>query len=101
MRKLKNEMAAVKDEVTGEMIEGGCDMVVDWIWGLCNMPFESGGVPEEGRTAVIVPLYNGKEERIECRSYRNISLLSEVGKIYARILVDRLRRVIEGFTDSE
>ena len=23
--------AAGKDEVTGEMIKGGCDMVVDWI----------------------------------------------------------------------
>ena len=36
--KLKNE----KDEVTGEMIKGGDDRVVDWILSLCNMAFESG-----------------------------------------------------------
>ena len=35
-RKLKNG----KDEVIGEMINGGGDMVVDWIWRLCNMAFE-------------------------------------------------------------
>ena len=40
--KLKNGKAAGKDEVTGEMIKGGGDRVVDWIWRLCNMAFERG-----------------------------------------------------------
>ena len=38
----------------------------DWIWRLCNMTFESGVLPENWRFAVIVPLYKGKGERIEC-----------------------------------
>ena len=38
---------AGKDEITGEMIKGGGDRVVDWIWRLCNMAFESGVVPED------------------------------------------------------
>ena len=37
MGKLKN----AKDEVMGEMIKGGSNMVVDWIWRLCNRAFES------------------------------------------------------------
>ena len=45
---------------------------------------------ENWRSAVIVPLYKGKGERIECKNYRDISLLSMVGKIYAGILVDSL-----------
>ena len=41
--KLKNGKAACKDETTGEMVKGGSDMVVDWIWGrLCNMAFKTG-----------------------------------------------------------
>ena len=32
--KLKNGKAAGNDEITGEMIEGGDDRVVDWIWRL-------------------------------------------------------------------
>ena len=38
---LKNGKAAGKDEITGEMIKGGGDRVVDWIWRLCNTTFES------------------------------------------------------------
>ena len=40
MRKFKNGKAAVKDEVTGEIIKGGGNRMVDWIWRLCNMAFE-------------------------------------------------------------
>ena len=43
--KLKNGKSTGKDEVTGEMVKGGGDMVVEWIWRLCNMTFESGVMP--------------------------------------------------------
>ena len=32
--KLKNGKAESGDEITGEMIKGGGDRVVDWIWSL-------------------------------------------------------------------
>ena len=44
------------------MIKGEGDRVVDWIWRLCNMAFES-VLPEDWRSPVIVPLHNGKVER--------------------------------------
>ena len=65
------------------------------------MAFESSVVPEDWRSAVIVPLYKDKGERTECKNYRGISLLSVVGKIYAGIIVDRVRRVTEGLIDDE
>ena len=66
--------AVGKDKVTGEM-------VVDWIWRLCNVAFESGVVPEDSRSAVIVPLYKGQGERTECKNYRSINPLSLVREI--------------------
>ena len=83
--KFKNGKLTGKEKIKGEMIKGGGDRVVDWIWRLCNMVFESGVVPEDCRSAVIVPLYKGKGERTECKKYRGISLLSVVRKIYAEI----------------
>ena len=44
---------------------------------------------------MIVPLYKGKGERTECSNYRGINLLSVIGKIYAGILVDRVRKVTD------
>ena len=50
---------------------------------------------------MIVPLYVGKGERTDCKNYRGISLLSVVGKIYAAILVNRVRRVTGDLNDGE
>ena len=57
------------------------------------MDFESGGVSEDWRSGVIVPLYKGKGERTECKNYRG--LLSVVGKIYVGILVVLSRGCVE------
>ena len=54
------------------------------------MAFESTDEPEDW-SAVIVPLYKGKEERTECSNYRGIGFLSVVGKIYAEILLESLQ----------
>ena len=83
------------------MVKGGGDVVVDWIWKLCNMAFESGVVPKDLRSAVIVPLHKGKGEIIKCKNYRAITLLSVVCKIHADILVDRVRSVTGGLVDDE
>ena len=65
------------------------------------MAFESGVVSEDWRSAAIVPLYKGNGEKTECKNYRDISLLSMVGRIYAGISVDRVRRVTGGFIDEK
>ena len=99
--KLKNGKASGKDEITEEMIKGGCDRVVDWIWRLCNMAIVRAVVPEDWRSAVIVPLYKGKGERTDCKNYRGISFLSVDRKTCAGILVDRVRRVTGGLIDDK
>ena len=49
---------------------GGEDMMVNWIWKLCNIAFESDIMPEDLRYAVIVPLHKGKGEMIKFKNYR-------------------------------
>ena len=44
---------------------------------------------------MIVPLYKDKGEMTECNNYRGISYLSVDRKIYAGILEDRFRRLID------
>ena len=67
------------------------------------MTSENGVVPKNWRCAVIIPLYKSNRERTECKNYRCISLLNivVVGKLYARILVDRVCRVNGVMIDDE
>merc|ERR1739841_243457 len=38
----------------------------------------------------IVPLYKGKGDPLECKNHRGKSLLSVPGKVYGRILIERV-----------
>ena len=58
--KLKTAKTAGGDEITEEIIKGGVDRMADLICRLCNVAFESGVVPEDLRSAMIVPLYKDK-----------------------------------------
>uniref|UniRef100_UPI003EB93A31 RNA-directed DNA polymerase n=1 Tax=Klebsiella pneumoniae TaxID=573 RepID=UPI003EB93A31 len=43
----------------------------------------------------------GKGDKYECTSYRGISLLSVVGKVYGRVLIRRVREGTEGVIGDE
>lgn len=55
----------------------------------------SGKVPSDWCKSIIIPLYKGKGSKQDCKSYRGISLLSIVGKLYAKILNVRLVSMTE------
>ena len=52
-------------------------------------------MPEDFRDALIVALYKNKGSKADCGNYRGISLLSIAGKIFARIVLNRLIAVSE------
>ena len=55
--------------------------------------WEEGSVPQAWKDATIVTIYK-KGDRTECGNYRGISLLSIAGKVFVRIVLDRLSQHI-------
>ncbi len=50
-------------------------------------------MPEQWKKVITVHFYKGKGNKDECNNYRGISLLSVPGKIYGRILNERLMKI--------
>ena len=61
---------------------------------LCQC-WREGEVPQEMRDCNIVTLYKNKGDRSDCNNYRGISLLSIVGKVFARVVLNRLQKLAE------
>ena len=47
------------------------------------------------RDSKIITIYKNKGERNDCNNYRGISLLSIVGKVFARVILIRLQKLAE------
>ncbi len=91
LAKVKAGEAAGMDGCPGECLTKGGRAIVEWLVRLFRVCFREGTVPLEWRSACVVPLYKGKGDKFECSSFWGISLLSVVGKVYVRVLVERIQ----------
>ena len=93
--RLKSEKSPGCDGVTAEMLKGGDELVVDWMHAICVCAWEEECVPDEWSKAVMTPLYKGKGKRDEYKNHRGISLLSIPGKVYGRVVIEKVMKVTE------
>ena len=83
------------------MLLYGGESLFEWLTRVCNVCVSEERVPNDWMRAIIVPIYKGKGDRSECKNYRGISLLSIPGKVYGRILIERVRLLTEGMIGEE
>jgi len=56
---------------------------------------KEGSIPEDWKSSVVLPIYKGKGDPIECGSYTGIKLLEHAMKAVERIFEHRNRQQIE------
>ena len=101
IRRLKGGKASGVDGVKAEYLKSGGYVCVEWMVRLLNVCLSSGRVPSDWKVGCIVPLYKGKGDPLECRNSRGISLLSVPGKVYGRILIERVIENSDGQVGEE
>jgi hypothetical protein len=93
--KLSLGKAPGKDGIPAEIIKCGKTSLLEPLHKLLCKCWEEGEVPQSMRDANIVTLYKNKGDRSDCNNYRGISLLSVVGKLFARIALNRLQKLAD------
>ena len=101
VNKLKKGKSPGVDGITSEMLKCGGECLLEWLRRVCNVCLLNEKVPNDWMRAIIVPIYKGKGDRSDCRNYRGISLLSIPGKVYGRILIEKVRSMTEGLIGEE
>jgi hypothetical protein len=101
LKVIKGGKAPGLDGCPSELLKKGGRAVVEWLVRLMNVCFREGRVPTDWSDACIVPLYKGKGDKYVCSNFRGISLLSVVGKVYGRVLIERIRRETESVIGEE
>lgn len=93
-RKLKLGKAPGADDIYPEMVLNQGKEADKLLLTICQLAYKTNRVPKDWKRSTIVPIHkNGSTT--QCENYRGISLLSVPGKVYARILEDRLRTKVE------
>ena len=85
MNKMKLEKAAGSSEVNMDMIMASGKFGVGVPKKLCQRVLDGKGMPEEWKTNVVVPIFKGKKDVMDCGAYRGVKLLEHATKIEKRI----------------
>ena len=95
IRKMKQGKAAGLSEVTTEMIVAGGRIAEEVILQLCQRVLDGKGIPDEWKTSVVVPIFKGKGDVMNCGSYRGVKLLEHGMKIIEKVLEKRIRALVD------
>ena len=91
---LQNYRAPGQDGVIGEILKTGGDKIQEVVWMLCCIAWRAESIPTEWRQGIVVPLHKDGDER-DPMNYRGITLLSIGGKVFTRVLSNRLTKFAE------
>ena len=94
MTKMKLGKAAGPSEVNMDMIIASGTFGVGVTKKLCQRMLDGEGMPEEWKTSVVVPIFKGKGDVVDCGAYRGVKLLEHAMKIVERVLENRIRELV-------
>ena len=94
IRKMKQGKAAGFSEVTTKMIVAGGRIAEELMLQLCQPVLDGKGIPDEWKTSIVVPIFKGKGNVMNCGSYRGVKLLEHCMKIIEREL-ERIRAFVD------
>ena len=94
MNKMKLRKAYGPSEVNINMIIASGKFGVGVMKKLCQRVLGGKGMPEEWKTSVVVPIFKGKGDVMDCGAYRGVKLLNHAMKIVERVLENRIRGLV-------
>ncbi|BHF79661.1 hypothetical protein SprV_0702278300 [Sparganum proliferum] len=83
------------DAIPAEIYKHGGPQMMERLTALFQAMWRQGEVPQDFKDATIVHLYKRKGNSQVCDNHRDTSLLNIAGKIFARILLNRLNNQLE------
>ena len=94
LRNLKNSNTGGSDGIVGELLKYGGSGMVDFLEQLFLVIWQEEIVPRQWREGLIVNIFK-KGDREDPANYRGITLLSVVGKVFCKILKNRLVQCLD------
>jgi len=76
--------------IHAELLKAGGNAALDSLLAVLCSAWNTGIIPTDWKRGLVVSLSKGKGDRQDCNNSRGVTLLSVPGKVFARIILDRV-----------
>ena len=101
LKRINTGRAPGLDGLPVEVLISGGEKILVEIHSLITNVWQGAPIPQDWVDAILISLYKGKGAKSVCGNYRGISLLEAVGKVFSKLLLDRLSKHICPFVIPE
>ncbi|KAK9877311.1 hypothetical protein WA026_017703 [Henosepilachna vigintioctopunctata] len=92
--RLKNKKSVGSDEIPVNILKNCASLIVTPLTHIMNQILTTGKYPQKLKEALVMPVYK-KGDKANIQNYRPVALLSNVGKIFERIIFDKMINFFE------
>ena len=78
--------------IHAELLKAGGNVVLVSLHAVLCSAWNTGIIPTDWKRSHVVPLWKGKGDRQDCNNFRGVMLLLVPGKVFAWIILDRVRQ---------
>ena len=91
---IKDGKAAGPDDIPAEALKADVDLSVEMLYPLFERIWEDENIPADWKEGYLIKLPK-KGDLSNCNNYRGITLLSVPGKVFNRVLLNRMRDIVD------
>ena len=92
---IKKGKAVGPTGIVSEMFIAEEDCSVEWLTALCNLIVAQGRIPDDWKSSILLLVFKGKGDPMECGSYRAIKLLKHAMKVIEHVFERRIREKVK------
>ena len=100
LEKMKNNKAAGPDNIPAEALKAGTETTVELLHPLFENIWKTEKIPTQWKEGFLIKLPK-KGDLSRCANYRGITLLSVPGKVFNRILLERMKVAVDPLLRDE
>ena len=94
IQSMKLNKASGPTGVVIEMIKALDEAGTEWLWELLETSWKEEGMPFDWEESEMVYIYKQKGDAMECSNYRGIKLMEHALKVFERVIVSKLRKIV-------
>ena len=97
----KSNKAPGPGDIPIELLKYGGKSVISFLTGVFNEIFSGDDMPQERNSVYICPTYKKGDDKVTVNSYRCISVINSIGRVFIRIIKNKMENVMKTKVSEE
>jgi hypothetical protein len=95
LKQMKNRKAPGNDDISADLIKAGGLPALKWLHEIFVDIWQTEEIVDDWTLAILIRLFKNKGDPKQCDNYRGISLLVVASKLFTRVILNRIQKLID------